>query len=477
MYNLRRITTITFKMQKTTTTIILCVSLFSFGLFTPSLAQSIAGGDSLSLFICSDGTVQGSGISLWGLGNGSSGSSTSPITLPVVSDITAISTYNGHSLFLKNDGTVWGTGANLVGQLGNGTLQNTSSPILLSNLTNIVGVACGHASSVFLKADGTVWTTGYNYFGELGDGTTVNKSTPVQVLGLTGITAIEAGFDHVLFLKNDGTVWSVGRNNFGQLGDGTQINRSIPIQIPSLSGITAIAAGGMFSLFLKNDGTVWAVGENSYGNLGDGLQSTFKITPGQVQNISGVTAIATGTHHSLFLLSDGTVWGVGYNSAGTLGDGTSANNRTLPVRSIGVDQIVSVAAGAFHSIFLKADGSIWTCGENGAGQLGDGSIIDKSIASQISSCSALSTAENVAADTIVIYPNPVTDYLTIESSSIASDDFHIAIMNLLGQEVFVGILSMSSNTATFKPGLSKGVYCVKIYSHHKQISVKKIIVE
>ncbi|MDB6022880.1 MAG: repeat domain protein, partial [Pedosphaera sp.] len=40
---------------------------------------------------------------------------------------------------------------------------------------------------------------------------------------------------------------------------------------------------------------------------------------------SGVTAISAGYFHSLFLKNDGSLWGMGYNGDGELGDGTFNN--------------------------------------------------------------------------------------------------------------------------------------------------------
>ena len=55
----------------------------------------------------------------------------------------------------------------------------------------------------------------------------------------------------------------------GQLGDGTYNNTNRPEQIVA-SNVTAIAAGNIHSLFLKSNGSLWAMGDNTYGQLGDG---------------------------------------------------------------------------------------------------------------------------------------------------------------------------------------------------------------
>jgi hypothetical protein len=63
---------------------------------------------------------------------------------------------------------------------------------------------------------------------------------------------------------------------------------------------------------------------------------------------------------------------MGDNSYGALGDGTY-NQTNLPEQIMG-SNVTAIAAGAFHSLFLKSDGSLWVMGYNGVGQLGDGTF-------------------------------------------------------------------------------------------------------
>src|SRR5208282_5740187 len=137
-----------------------------------------------------------------------------------------------------------------------------------------------------------------------------------------------------------------------QLGDGTYGNPStlyatnIPEQIVA-SNVTAIAAGQDFSFFLKSDGSLWAMGDNNYGQLGDGTTDNGNYETNLPEQIvaNGVTAIAAGAYHSLFLKSDGSLWAMGANESGELGDGTY-NTTNLPEQIV-ASGVTAIAAGGY----------------------------------------------------------------------------------------------------------------------------------
>ncbi|MCW3105017.1 MAG: hypothetical protein JWO09_3457 [Bacteroidetes bacterium] len=297
------------------------------------------------------------------------------------------------SMFLCSDHTAMGCGANNNGNLGDGTTVDRLTAVPAGTMSGIATIGVGFGYTLFLKTDGTVWACGNNYQGQLGQGTTGSTSpviVPVQITALSGIVAVAAGQGSSLFLKNDGTVWACGNNYYGQLGDGTTVDKGTPFQIPSLSGITAIASGGNHSLFLKNDGTVLSCGYNFHGQLGNGTSGSFSAnsTPSPVTVVSGITAIIGGGYHSLFLKNDGTVWACGGNNYGDLGDGTTVNTPT-PFQISGLSSVTAMSAGDNHSIFLKSDGTVWSCGLNGSGQLGDGTTTDRHTPVQVSTLSGI----------------------------------------------------------------------------------------
>jgi alpha-tubulin suppressor-like RCC1 family protein len=329
-----------------------------------------------SLFLKSNGSLWATGYNYFGqLGDGTYGGTYAMTNFPeqiVASNVTAIAAGYDHSLFLKSDGSLWAMGDNQDGELGDNTTDsgnyNTNRPerIVASGVT---AVAAGQYFSLFLKSNGSLWGMGLNQYGQLGNGTYNTATSPVQILA-GNVTAIAAGWYHSLFLKSDGSLWAMGFNHYGQLGDGTYNNTNAPEMIVA-SNVTAIAGGYWHSLFLKNDGSLWAMGENGNGQLGDG--TGYNTNRPEMILSSNVTAIAAGYEHSLFLKSDGSLWAMGFNYYGQLGDGTFSFTR--PYGAFAPEQILSsnvtaIAAGQYHSLLLKSDGSLWGMGYDSDGELG-----------------------------------------------------------------------------------------------------------
>jgi hypothetical protein len=156
----------------------------------------------------------------------------------------------------------------------------------------------------------------------------------------------------------------MGYNNDGSLGDGTYSNAYSPELIVA-SGVTAVAAGWQHSLFLKSDGSLWAMGGNYEGQLGDGADSFFTTNQPEQIVASNVTAIAAGGHYSLFLKGDGSLWAMGDDGFGQLGDGAySQTNRPEQVVPVwitppGYNQISTqfLSGGSMRFSFLGAAGA------------------------------------------------------------------------------------------------------------------------
>ena len=333
---------------------------------------SISAGGAYNLLLGSDGSLWAVGENTYGqLGDGTFTFRNRPEQ--VATGVVAAFAGGSHSLFLKSDGSMWGMGNDTAGQLGDGKGYGfQASSIRIA--TGVVAASAGANHSLFIKSDGTLWAMGDNAYGQLGDGTLTNRIVPEQVA--SGIVATSAGQTHSLFIKSDGTLWATGDNSFGQLGDGTTTARQTPVQVAT--GVVAASAGSGYSLFLKSDGSLWAAGENTSGQLGDGT-SINRATPVQVAN--AVTAVAAGGDHCLFLKSDSTLWGMGSNTSGQLGLGSNpfsySDYRNTPVQVTG--GVVAASAGQSHSLYLGSDGTVWAMGNNYYGQLGDGTNTNRSL--------------------------------------------------------------------------------------------------
>ena len=86
--------------------------------------------------------------------------------------------------------------------------------------------------------------------------------------------------------------------------------------------------------------------------------------------------ITAGDYHSVALSDEGAVWTWGDNGVGQLGDGATAN-RNAPVRVNSLRDVFAVAGGGSHTLALTGDGRVWAWGDNSSGQLGDGTFLSR----------------------------------------------------------------------------------------------------
>ena len=352
-------------------------------------------------------TAPAGGAWAWGyngsgqLGDGTTTESHTPVQVAGLTGAVDLAGGYNHSLALKEDGTAWAWGDNGDGKLGDGTTTNRSTPVRVSGLTGAVDLAGGNHHSLALKEDGTVWAWGSNTSGQLGDDITGESHTPVRVAGLAGVVDVASGDYHSLALKEDGTVWAWGNNQSGQLGNGTySVSESTPVRVAGLAGAVGVAGGSHYSLALKEDGTVWAWGSNTSGQLGDGT-TTESHTPVRVSGLSDVTEVVGSGSHSLAVKGDGTAWAWGYNGSGQLGDGTTTESRT-PVRVSGLTGVVDVASGDYHSLALKEDGTAWAWGDNGDGGLGDGTTTNRSTPVRVSGLTGVTAVASGAHHSLAV---------------------------------------------------------------------------
>ena len=244
-----------------------------------------------NLAVKADGTVWAWGMNQSGqLGNGTTIATLDPNqnTVPVqvtnsqpggvINNPRQVSCGYTYGVALATNGTVWAWGTGSHGELGNGTTGSSYSPVAVVGLTNITAISCGWKHTLARKSDGTVWGWGQNTAGELGDGTAINRSSPVQSLNVSNIVSVSGGDYHSSALSADGRVWKWGRNDVGELGNGTTNALPNPLPAPILadsfgagfSNIVMATARDYHNLAVKADGSVWMWGANDQGQCGDG---------------------------------------------------------------------------------------------------------------------------------------------------------------------------------------------------------------
>ncbi len=400
------------------------------GALAGSNVVAIAAGYSHSLALKADGTVVGWGRYSDGQTNGALAGS----------NVVAISAGGYHNLALQPDGTVVGWGRNSDGQT-NGALAGG----------NVVAIAAGYSHSLALKADGTVVGWGDNSYGQANG-----------ALAGSNVVAIEAGDYHNLALQADGTVVGWGLNSNGQTNVPAGLNTlnlplavrgAVDVNVPGTYLLTysvtnglgavgtatrtvVVAPGRPLATTLPGsnliddavtlNGTVYPSGFETtawfewgistgyvsstepqsvgYGTSAVAVNGALSgLTPGRIYHYRAVAsnsvgvargadrafwspalslngsnpltnechapyvdsgvkltaaplAIAAGSYHSLALKADGTIVGWGNNTDGQANGALAGSN------------VVAIAAGDFHSLALKADGTVLGWGNNGSGQ-------------------------------------------------------------------------------------------------------------
>ena len=203
----------------------------------------------------------------FGVGDGSTTSSSVPVAVPGVWNAVQVSAGFHHTCAARDDGHVVCWGDNKKGELGNGSTTSSLTAVMVAGVSTAVQVAAGYDFSCALLEDGTARCWGANSLGQVGNDAPANSSVPVTVpatvVGLAGAVQISAGNAHACAVIDDGTVDCWGSNGGAQLGDGTFVDSPVPVEVLDLTTAVEVAAGSAHSCALLDDGTLKQTIDNS----------------------------------------------------------------------------------------------------------------------------------------------------------------------------------------------------------------------
>lgn len=196
-----------------------------------SNAVAISAGCFDSFALLANGTVEAWGANGDGqLGDGTNKEHKLAELIPGLENVVAISAGCEYTIALLADGTVEAWGCSRYHERGDGELSGKctaeqTTPVPIPGLSNVVAISAGSDFGLALLDNGTVEGWGYDEHGELGDGGPKEQFVPEPIPGLSEVAAISAGADFGLALLDNGTVEGWGNNLYGELGDLTSSER------------------------------------------------------------------------------------------------------------------------------------------------------------------------------------------------------------------------------------------------------------
>ena len=283
----------------------------------------------------------------------------------------------------------WGQDANFnVFPDGISTATTYSSPTpardgsfnwcLISTDRHFIGNSYG------IQTDGTLWGWGYGQaFGMWPfNCSTSSLTSPIQeIAGNTDWCFVNAGYRTGAAIKTDNTLYFWGDNQFGVMGLNYTANVSAMVQEITSTAAWRTANVGRYNMFrIKTTGELFVTGCLPDGTSGTNIGSACYSSP--VQEITSATNWCQGslsTSLAAAVKTDGSLWSWGANGSGQIGNNAGSCNYSSPVQEItSATNWCCVTTDTINSLAIKTDGTLWAWGNNSGGQLGTNNTISYS---------------------------------------------------------------------------------------------------
>ena len=264
---------------------------------------------------------------------------------------------------------------NVAGNTFNGSIDlNLNGPsitsfVVASPENNWKKVSTGYAYRMYAMRSNNIWYCTGNNNGYLGIGDTIDRSSLVQFSTSTDWTDIFTDQQSGFGKKTNGSLWSWGAGPSCYNGQPDLISYSSPVQLIA-SGVNSFSTflGGMV---VKSDNNIYVFSSNTSSRFGTVVAENVTISSLVQTFTSGVwkqCSISSG--HSAMIRNDGTLWTCGNNNTGQLGQNNIINNSS-PVKVGTATTWKQCWAGYLSTYGLKTDNTLWAWGYNYQGQFGN----------------------------------------------------------------------------------------------------------